>query len=103
MKNRWVKIMANGATCYGQIEDAGPADDGNGNGNYADTKYVFSTTDARPFNQSYNDAGMDVSPALNACLKGQFNSDVSVNWQFVDFVDVPAGPWKTIITTTPPN
>lgn len=103
MKNRFVKITANGNTCYGQIEDAGPADDGNGNGNYADAPYVFGTNDARPYNKSYNAAGMDVSPALNACLGGKFNQDLLVNWQFVDDVAVPAGPWKTIVTTTKPN
>lgn len=103
MKNRFVKIMAHGQTCYGQIEDAGPADDGNGNGNYDDVNYVFSTTDARPYNKSYNSAGMDVSPALNACLQGTFNSDLTVSWQFVEAADVPATPWKTIVTTTPPN
>lgn len=103
MKNRWVKLVANGQTCYGQIEDAGPADDGNGNGNYADATYVFGSNDARPYNQSYNAAGADVSPALGACLLGKFNSDLKLNWQFVDEVDVPDGPWKKIITTTAPN
>ncbi len=103
MKNRFVKVMANGQTCYGQIEDAGPADDGNGNGNYADYPYVFGVNDARPYNTSYNSAGMDISPALGACLLGSFNNDLKVSWQFVDNVDVPAGPWKTIVTTTPPN
>jgi hypothetical protein len=103
MKNRFVKIMANGQTCYGQIEDAGPADDGNGNGNYADRSYVFGSNDARPYNTSYNSAGMDVSPALNACLGGTFNHDLKVSWQFIDTLDVPSGPWKTIVTATPPN
>lgn len=103
MKNRWVKIMANGQTCYGQIEDAGPADDGHGNPHYDDRLYVFGTNDARPINKSYNSAGMDVSPALNSCLRGTFNKDLMVNWQFVDDSDVPAGPWKTIITTTKPQ
>lgn len=103
MKNRWVKVMAHGQTCYGQIEDAGPADDGNGNGNYDDVNYVFGATDARPYNTSYNNAGMDVSTALGACLQGKFNQDLSVSWQFVDAGNVPPGPWKTIITTDPPN
>ena len=103
MKNRWVKIMANGKTCYGQIEDAGPADDGNGNPHYDDRVYVFGSNDARPINKSYNSAGMDVSPALNSCLGGVFNSDLNVNWQFVEASDVPATPWKTIVTTSPPQ
>lgn len=95
--------MANNKTCYGQIEDAGPADSGNGNGNYADYPYVFGSNDARPYNKSYNSAGMDISPALGSCLGGTFNDYLYLNWQFVDDVAVPAGPWKTIITTTPPN
>ena len=103
MKNRFVKIMVNNHTCYGQIEDAGPADDGNGNENYADARYVFSSADERPHNSAFNAAGMDVSPALGACLGGRFNQDLLVNWQFVDTADVPAGPWRTIITTTKPR
>jgi len=103
MKNRFVKIMANDHTCYGQIEDAGPADDGNGNGNYADARYVFGSSDERPYNTAFNAAGMDISPALGACLGEQFNKDLSVNWQFVDTADVPSGPWKTIVTTTKPR
>jgi hypothetical protein len=46
-------------------------------------------------------AGLDVSPALNGCLRftdlnGQ---DDTLDWQFVDDADVPPGPWRTIITT----
>ena len=103
MKNRFVKITANGHTCYGQIEDAGPADSGNGNGNYADSNYVFSSNNARPFNQSYNSAGMDVSPALGACLGGSFNNDLVLNWQFIDTANVPSGAWKIIVTTSAPS
>lgn len=103
MKNRFVKTTANGQTCYGQIEDAGPADSGNGNGNYADSNYVFGSKNARPFNQSYNSAGMDISPALGACLGGSFNNDLILNWQFIDTVDVPSGAWKTIVTTSAPS
>lgn len=104
MKNRWVKTTANGKVCYGQIEDAGPADSGNGNGNYADYQYVFGADDRRPFNKSYNGAGMDISPALGACLGAPFNTDTfKLGWQFVDDIDVPDGPWKRIVTSTPPE
>jgi hypothetical protein len=93
MKNRWVRITANGQTCYGQIEDAGP-------GQYHDANYVFGTTDARPANKNFNGAGMDVSPALNGCLHfSDLNGeDDVVSWQFVEAGDIPAGPWATIIT-----
>ncbi len=91
MKNRWVKLTGpSGRTCYGQIQDAGPAI-------YHDSAYVFGG--ARPASGKFNGAGMDVSPALNGCLgfaelDGQ--SDV-VSWQFVS--SPPAGPWTRIVTT----
>ncbi len=99
MKNRWVKITGpNGHTCYGQNEDAGPS-----HGSlYHDKAYVFGTTNAQPVQGQFNNAGMDVSPALNGCL-GYAELDGEndkVTWQFVDAVDVPVGPWKTVVTTS---
>ncbi|MBG6059199.1 hypothetical protein RCH16_002511 [Cryobacterium sp. MP_M5] len=95
MKNRWVRIRANGHTCYGQIQDAGP-------GQYHDAAYVFGHDDRRPANKKFNGAGMDVSPALNGCLRfTDINGeDDTVDWQFVEFSDVPPGPWTTIVTTS---
>lgn len=95
MKNRWVQLRANGRTCYGQVEDAGP-------GVYDDAGYVFGSTDQRPANRRYNNAGMDVSPALNGCLcftelNGQSDR---VDWRFVEFADVPNGPWLKIVTVS---
>ncbi|MEU6645722.1 hypothetical protein ABZ863_24670 [Saccharomonospora sp. NPDC046836] len=92
LKNRWVRITRGNRTCYGQIQDAGP-------GEYYDHEYVFGT--ARPANRRYNNAGMDVSPALNGCLgftelNGQRDL---VDWQFVDDDEVPPGPWTRIVTT----
>lgn len=91
MKNRWVKLMKDGQTCYGQVADAGP-------GEYHDAAYVFGSNDARPANSRYGGAGMDVSPALNGCLNfseldGQSDK---VDWQFVEAADVPAGPWLKV-------
>lgn len=95
MKNRWVRLTANGRTCYGQIQDAGP-------GEYDDAAYVFGDDDRRPANTRYNGAGMDVSPALNGCLAfAELNGDSDrVDWQFVDDADVPDGPWRRIVTTS---
>ncbi len=96
MKNRWVELKKGGRTCYGQIEDAGPA-------LYHDANYVFGTHDARPASTKYNGAGMDVSPALNGCL-GYAELDGEndhVDWRFVDAKDVPAGPWRKLVTTSP--
>lgn len=99
MKNHWVQILGpNGKTCYGQIQDAGPS-----HGDlYHDAAYVFGTNDARPTQTKFNNAGMDVSPALNGCLGFQSLDGQSdrVSWQFVDEKDVPDGPWKIIVTTS---
>jgi hypothetical protein len=94
MKNRWVKLIRDGRTCYGQIEDAGP-------GVYDDYQYVFGTDDRRPANKLYNGAGLDVSPALTGCLGfAELNGDDNrVDWQFADPADVPAGPWTRLVTT----
>jgi hypothetical protein len=96
MKNRWVKLTRNGVTCYGQIEDAGPYQ-------YDDYVYVFGTS--TPKSKLANNAGLDVSPALRDCLKfnGWNNDENKVDWQFVEAKDVPAGPWKIIVTTSQIN
>jgi len=96
MKNRWVQIIHNNNVCYGQIQDAGPYE-------YNDYEYVFG--DERPKNTLANNAGMDVSPALRDCLnfEGLNNDENKVDWRFVEFSNVPPGPWKNIITTSQVN
>ncbi|MFR9729218.1 hypothetical protein ACL03H_08320 [Saccharopolyspora sp. MS10] len=98
LKNRWVQLVRGGVTCFGQIQDAGPAE-------YHDARYVFGHDDARPANTRFNGAGMDVSPALNGCLGfTRLNgAQDRVGWRFVDEVDVPDGPWRRIVTTSPPT
>lgn len=97
MKNRWVELVGpSKQPCFGQVEDAGPSHDGF----YHDAEYVFGSNDARPFQREFNNAGLDVSPALNGCLgfadvDGEY--DV-VSWRFVDGVDVPSGPWLRVVT-----
>jgi hypothetical protein len=99
LKNRWVAITGpNGHTCYGQIEDAGPS-----HGRlYHDARYVFGAEDARPRQTRFNNAGMDVSPALNGCLgyRDLDGDHDTVGWHFVDDVDVPSGPWSILVTTS---
>lgn len=91
-KNRWIKIMANGKTAYGQWEDVGPWLSN-------DAAYVFGT--AAPKNTNLSHAGLDVSPAIRDYLG---LGDVSkTSWQFVDEGDVPSGPWKNIVTTSGPS
>jgi hypothetical protein len=95
MKNHWVKLIgANGSVCYGQVEDAGPF-------KYNDTAYVFGSGNARPQSTQANNAGLDVSPAVNGCLGfKELDGDTDkVSWQFVDASQVPAGPWTRTVTT----
>jgi hypothetical protein len=93
MKNRWVELKKGSHVCYGQIEDAGP-------GEYNDAAYVFGKNNARPKNARYGGAGMDVSPALNGCLHfSDLNGDSDrVSWRFIAGSQVPAGPWRKVIT-----
>lgn len=95
MKNRWVKLIRNGITCYGQIQDAGPYE-------YDDHAYVFGDGSTKPKSTLANNAGLDVSPALRDCLEFNHwnNADNEVDWQFVDAADVPKGPWNEIVTTS---
>jgi len=86
-KNRWIKIIKNSKTAYAQWEDAGPFGED-------DQDYVFGN--ASPANQTNQNAGLDVSPAVRDDL-GLADID-RVDWQFVDFADVPDGPWKETIT-----
>lgn len=96
MKNHWVAITGpNGNTCYGQVEDAGPS-----HGSlYHDATYVFGTTNAQPVQGQFNNAGLDVSPALNGCLgfKELDGDSDKVSWRFVG--TPPTGPWTRIVTT----
>ncbi|WP_158021390.1 hypothetical protein [Mycolicibacterium chubuense] len=96
MKNRWVELRKDGAACFGQIQDAGPAI-------YDDAAYVFGGDDRRPRNIRFNGAGLDVSPALNGCLAFARldGAEDYVDWRFVEDVDVPDGPWKRLVTTQP--
>lgn len=99
MKNRWVRIVGpNGDTCYGQIQDAGPSHDDL----YHDAEYVFGSNDARPRQRRFNNAGMDVSPAINGCLgfRDLDGAGDRVSWQFVERADVPDGPWTRIETVS---
>jgi hypothetical protein len=88
-KNHWIKIIKGDTIAYAQWEDAGPFGED-------DTAYVFG--DTLPRNEVNNNAGLDVSPSLRDYLK--LNDIDSVDWQFVDFNEVPDGPWKEIITNS---
>lgn len=83
-KGRWIAIRYKGKVCYAQWEDSGPFRTDH-------WQYVFG--EERPKPNLNKGAGLDVSPAVRDFL-GMNDSDVT-DWKFVEFVDVPIGPWAT--------
>ena len=81
-KDRWVSIRKGNRTVYAQWEDAGPFRTDH-------WQYVFGNE--RPKPNLNKGAGLDVSPAVRDYL-GLQETDVT-DWKFVDFSDVPPGPW----------
>jgi len=91
LKNRWVKIYYKKKIVYAQWEDAGPINDN-------DYKYVFGKR--KPKNKWGEKAGIDLSPTVWHYL-GLKENDF-IDWEFIDANNVPKGPWKKIITKSPP-
>jgi len=87
-KNQWIKITKNNSSAYAQWEDVGPFGED-------DPQYVFGSSP--PGNTQKSGAGLDVSPAVRDYL-GLSGID-NASWQFIRKQDVPAGPWKQIVTT----
>ena len=81
-KDRWIAIRNGNRTVYAQWEDAGPFRTDH-------WEYVFGND--RPKPNLNHGAGLDVSPAVRDYL-GLQETDVT-DWKFVDFKDVPPGPW----------
>jgi len=84
-KDRWVAIRKGNRTVYAQWEDAGPFRTDH-------WQYVFGNE--RPKPNLNKGAGLDVSPAVRDYL-GINETDVT-DWRFVDFSEVPHGPWSTL-------
>ncbi len=82
-RDRWVAIRNRaGKVGYAQWSDCGPFRTDH-------WQYVFGKEKPKPnLNQG---AGLDVSPALRDFLSLQ-STDIT-DWKFVDFQDVPSGPW----------
>ncbi len=89
-KNRWIKITANQKNAYAQWEDVGPSGDN-------DINYVFGGSAPLGIDIST----LSISPAIRDYLGLEENGTVS--WQFVEYQQVPQGPWKDIITTSISN
>lgn len=84
-KGRWIAIRKGDRVAYAQWEDAGPFRTDN-------WQYVFGNE--RPKPNLNKGAGLDVSPAVRDFL-GLQSTDVT-DWRFVDFSEVPRGPWSTL-------
>ena len=84
-KDRWIAIRKGNKIAYAQWEDAGPFRTDH-------WQYVFG--DERPKPNLNRGAGLDVSPAVRDYL-GMSDTDVT-DWQFVEFKDVPRGPWSKL-------
>ena len=83
LKGRWLQIVYKGKICYAQWEDCGPFTTN-------DYQYVFGNT--QPRNTKNNSAGLDVSPAVRDYLG--MTSNAKVHWRFIDFSNIPRGPWS---------
>lgn len=83
-KGRWIAIRHKDRVAYAQWEDAGPFRTDH-------WQYVFG--EERPKPNLNKGAGLDVSPAVRDYL-GMNDTDVT-DWKFVDFAEVPRGPWST--------
>lgn len=82
-KGRWIAIRFNNKVVYAQWEDCGPFRTDH-------WEYVFGNE--RPKPNLNHGAGLDVSPAVRDYL-GMNDTDVT-DWRFVDFDEVPEGPWS---------
>jgi len=79
---RWIAIRFGDRVCYAQWEDAGP---------FRTDHYQYVFGNDRPRWNLNRGAGLDVSPAVRDFL-GMNSTDVT-DWKFVDFEEVPTGPW----------
>jgi len=82
-KGRWLAIRHGNRVCYAQWEDCGPFRTDH-------WQYVFGKE--RPKPNLNGGAGLDVSPAVRDFLGMNATKDVC-DWKFVDFSEVPTGPW----------
>lgn len=84
-RDRWVAIRnSTGKVCYAQWSDCGPFRTDH-------WQYVFGNEKPKP--NANQGSGLNVSPGVRDYL-GLGGTDVT-DWKFVDFKDVPNGPWST--------
>jgi len=84
LKGRWVAVRFKDRVAYAQWEDCGP---------FRTDHHAYVFGNERPKPNLNKGAGLDVSPAVRDYL-GIADTDVT-DWRFVDFAEVPSGPWAT--------
>jgi hypothetical protein len=84
-KDRWVAIRHGNKVVYAQWEDCGP---------FCTDHWEYVFGNERPKPNLNHGAGLDVSPAVRDYL-GMDSTDVT-DWRFVDFEEVPPGPWSKL-------
>ena len=82
-RDRWIMVRKGTRACYAQWSDCGPF-------STEHWQYVFGNERPRP--NLNRGAGIDVSPAVRDYL-GMGSMDV-VDWKFVEYSDIPPGPWS---------
>lgn len=82
-RDRWIAIRKGNRICYAQWSDCGPFSTDH-------WQYVFGNE--RPRANINSGAGLDVSPAVRDYLGMNAGKDVC-DWKFVEFHEVPQGPW----------
>ena len=88
LRDRWIAIrknLPNGSSrvCYAQWSDCGP---------FRTDHYQYVFGNELPRWNLNKGAGLDVSPGVRDYL-GMASTDV-VDWKFVEYKDVPFGPWS---------
>jgi len=84
LKGRWIAVRFKDRIAYAQWEDCGP---------FRTDHHAYVFGNERPKPNLNKGAGLDVSPAVRDFL-GMASTDVT-DWKFVEFEEVPRGPWST--------
>ena len=81
-RGRWLQIYHGGKVCYAQWEDCGP---------FVTDDWKYGFGGHPPRNHENGKAGIDLSPAVRDFLG--LKSGSKVHWRFVEFGNIPRGPW----------
>lgn len=89
LRDRWIAIRRNfpngtSRVCYAQWSDCGP---------FRTDHHAYVFGNERPMPNLNKGAGLDISPAARDYL-GMTGGMEVLDWKFVEFRDVPVGPWS---------